>query len=65
MRDTEGDHKIHTRYTASCQIPPEAKADVVQYRRRRMGSEGGDMVQTFDFGSIEEMDPSVGELLTS
>lgn len=30
-----------------------------------MGSEGGDMVQTFDFGSIEEMDPSVGELLAS
>lgn len=30
-----------------------------------MGSEGGDMVQTFDFGSIEEMDPSVGKLFRS
>ena len=28
-----------------------------------MGTEQGvDMLQTFDFGSIEEMDPSVGEL---
>lgn len=31
-----------------------------------MGTEQGvDMLQTFDFGSIEEMDPSVGELSTA
>ena len=40
----------------------EAEEDVYY---RRMGSEGGDMVQTFDFGSIEEMDPSVGELFAT
>lgn len=27
-----------------------------------MGTEGVDALQTFDFGSIEEMDPSIGEL---